>query len=205
MTELVCPKCGRKSGDIEFIEAFCADCYPAKIKLPKKLEIEQCKACEKVRIRGEWMPYSKKAVAEHVAGKCRGEFDSVEYDMDEANLIFTVKGKKKVVLAANVEIKTVMCAYCSRMSGGYYEGLIQLRGNPKKINKYADIFFKKLSKKTFIAKEEEKHGGLDIYVGSSKAVVNLLPELKVDALITKKLVGRREGKRLYRTTFLLRL
>jgi len=205
MSGLVCPKCGRKSEDIEFIEAFCTECYPANIKVPKKVEIEQCKACKKVRIKGEWVQYSKKAVAEHVAGKCRGDFDSAEYNAEEGNIIFTVKGKKKVTLPANVEIKTTMCAYCSRMSGGYYEGLIQLRGNPKRINKYADIFFKKLGRKTFIAKEEEKHGGLDIYVGSSKAVVELLQELKVHALMTKKLVGRKAGKRLYRTTFLLRL
>lgn len=205
MSGLICPKCGKKSEDIEFIEAFCVECYPTNIKVPRKIEIEQCKSCEKMRIRGEWMPYNEKKIAEYIVSKCKGDFDSAEYIPEEGIIRFTIKGKKQIEKEIKVEMKTVLCRNCSRISGGYYQGLIQLRGNQKKIEKYADLFVKKLSKKTFIAKEEEKHGGLDIYVGSSKAVVELLTELRLTALITKKLVGREEGKRLYRTTFRIRL
>ena len=80
-----------------------------------------------------------------------------------------------------------------------------MRGDPKKIEKYAHIFLESLSKKTFIAKTDEKEEGLDIYLGSSKAVVGVIVGLGLKTQITKKLVGRSEGKRLYRTTFLLRL
>lgn len=208
MAELVCPKCGRTSDRIQFIEAFCIGCYPVNIKIPKKTEIEQCKSCRKVRIKGEWGPYTKRKIAEYVTGRCRGDFASAEYHPEKGTITFTIVkhgSEAKVELSVNVEIKTVMCRHCSRISGGYFQGIIQLRGDPERIEKYAKTLMKGLEKKTFITKTEEKDGGLDLYVGNSKAVVELLSELRIKALITRKLVGRERGKRLYRTTFLIRL
>jgi nonsense-mediated mRNA decay protein 3 len=205
MSGLICPKCGRKSEDVEFIEAFCVDCYPANIKVPRKVEIVQCRKCEKIRVKGEWVPYSEKRVAEHVASKCKGEFDSAECSPGEGKITFTIEGKKKVERSIDVELVPTMCTYCSRISGGYYQGLIQLRGNPKRIAKYAKLFVEKLEKRTFITKAEDKHEGVDIYVGSSKAVVEMLTELRMKSLMTRKLVGVQQGKKLYRVTFLLRL
>ncbi len=104
-----------------------------------------------------------------------------------------------------LDIKKTICQQCSRISGGYYEAIIQLRGDPVRVLGYADMLLKKLQKRTFITKEEEKDGGLDLFVGNSKVVVELMGELGVKTLITKKLVGRDQGRRLYRTTFLIRL
>jgi nonsense-mediated mRNA decay protein 3 len=208
MSELVCPKCGRTSDKVQFIEAFCIDCYPANVKIPKRVEIEQCKSCQKVRLKGEWTPYSRRKIADYVAGKCRGDYVSAEYDHERGIIIFTISkddSEAKVERSVDVEIKAVMCRNCSRISGGYFEGIIQLRGDPKKVERYAKTLIQSLEKKTFITKTEEKDGGLDLYVGKSKAVVELLGELRIKALMTRKLVGRAEGKRLYRTTFLIRL
>ncbi|MBD3210860.1 hypothetical protein GF318_05755 [Candidatus Micrarchaeota archaeon] len=205
MSELICPKCGRSSDEIEFIEAFCVDCYPAKVKCPRKLEIEQCRKCGKIRIRGEWIPFSRERISEYVVSKCRGEFDGAEYLTDMGVVRFAIQGKKHVERYVEVELKGTMCTYCSRISGGYFEGIIQLRGNPKRIEKYANMLADKLEKRTFITKAEDKHGGLDIFVGSSKAVVELISELRLKADITRKLVGVKHGKKLYRTTFLIRL
>lgn len=208
MSGLVCPKCGRTSDKVQFIEAFCIDCYPVNIKIPKKIEIEQCKSCQKVRLKGEWTPYSRRKIADYVAGKCRGDFVSAEYDHEKGTITFTISkdgSEAEVERSVDVEIKTVMCRNCSRISGGYFEGIIQLRGDSKKVERYAKKLIQSLEKKTFITKTEEKDGGLDLYVGKSKAVVELLSELRIKALMTRKLVGRIEGRRLYRTTFLIRL
>ena len=208
MSELVCPKCGRTSDRIKFIEAFCIECYPANIKIPKKTRIEQCKSCQKIRIKGEWTPYSRRKIADHVTGRCKGDFASVEYHPEEGTITFTIlkdDNESKVERSVNVEMKTVMCRNCSRISGGYFQGIIQLRGDPERIEKYARTLIKNLERKTFITKTEEKDKGLDLYVGSSKAVVETMSELRMKALITKKLVGTQRGRRLYRTTFLIRL
>lgn len=203
---LICPKCGRSSDEIRFVEAFCVDCYPVKLKCPAKMEVEQCTRCGRVRIRGEWVDPGKRALSDYVIGKCKGDFEQGTYNMKEQTATFTMsKSGVEVERTIALEIKKTICWQCSRMSGGYYEAIIQLRGNPLKVKGHALMFIKKLSKKTFIAKEEEKAGGLDIYVGNSKAVVELMSELKIKTLMTKKLVGVSEGKKLYRVTFLVRL
>ncbi len=208
MTDLICPKCGKKSSETRFIEAFCVDCYPVNIRCPTKVEIEQCKNCEKIRLSGDWTEYSRKKIGELVISRCRGEFSEAHYDLDSQTASFTIsKGREQITTnrQITVEPRITMCLYCSRISGGYFEGIIQLRGDRKKVERVGGRLISILAKKTFINKEEEKDGGLDIFVGSSKAVTGLLSDLRIKADMTSKLVGRKEGKRLYRTTFLIRL
>jgi nonsense-mediated mRNA decay protein 3 len=206
MSGLVCPRCGRTSDQVEFIEAFCRDDYPVRLKLPEKIELEQCTRCERIRLRGEWLPYNGKKIGEYVVSKCRGDFESAEYDLNTQTATFSMRGTgSRVPRTVRLEIKKTICQQCSRISGGYYEAIIQLRGDPLKVRGHAEMLMKRLARKTFIAKEEEKDAGLDIYVGSSKAVVEVVTALSLKTLITKKLIGRDEGKRLYRTTFLIRL
>jgi nonsense-mediated mRNA decay protein 3 len=208
MSEHICPKCGKSSHETDFIDAFCVDCYPAKIKCPTKLRATQCRSCDKLRIGTDWVQFSTKKLSEFVISKCKGEFTSGEYDMDSQIATFTIEkqgSKARVSKRIILVVEPSLCMNCSRASGGYFQGIIQLRGPTAKVEKYSEMLYKRLQNKTFIAKEEEKHGGLDIYVGNSKAVVALIAELKVDATITTKLAGVEQGKRYYRTTFLIRL
>jgi nonsense-mediated mRNA decay protein 3 len=205
MSALICPKCGKTSDKVAFIEAFCTECYPVNIKVPDKMEFERCTRCGKARLKGEWTGYTEKKIAEQVLSKCRGDFESAEYDIATQTAVFTMKHEAQVERLIPVEMKKTICPQCSRMSGGYFEAIIQLRGNRAKMEKYATMLISRLVKKTFISKTDEKDEGLDIYVGNSKAVVALIGGLGVKALITKKLVGRDQGKRLYRTTFMVRL
>lgn len=201
---LICPKCGRNDKEIKFLEAFCVDCYPFNLKLPAKVEIEFCKRCNRMRIRGEWMQFSRRKLEEHIASKARGEFESVRYDSEKGEMIFTVKNEVKISRPFKFEKKIVICPDCSKIAGGYYESIIQLRGNEKKVAKYAKILTKMLSRKTFITKSEEKHGGVDIYAGKTKVVLGVVAELGLRAKITRKLVGVKEGKRFHRATFSIR-
>ena len=61
-----------------------------------------------------------------------------------------------------------------------------------------------LTKNTFITKSEEKHGGVDLFVGKTKSVLAVMSELRLRTKITRKLMGIREGRRYYRTTFSIR-
>ncbi len=205
---LICPRCGKSSDEKEFIEAFCSNCYTFNLRIPESpVKIEKCKRCEKIKIRGEWEQPGKKKIADYIISKCKGDFEDVEYDPDSGKLVFTIKKsgnefKKEKELP--IEFAGTICPDCSRMSGGYFEAIIQLRGNKKSIEKQKKLLTNILSKKTFVVKEEEKHGGEDIYIGNSKAVIGLMQELGLKPIITRKLVGVSEGKRLYRTTFMLR-
>lgn len=205
MSDIVCPKCGRSSSQVEFIEAFCVDCYPVRIKLPHKVELEQCTRCEKVRMRGEWVAYNPNRIAEFVLSKCKGGFTSAEYDLEGQEATFTVAGGAAVRRTIYFELKKTICQNCSRMSGGYYQAIIQLRGSRTRMLGTADMLVQKLGRRTFITKVDEKDEGIDLYVGNSKIVLEMLKALGIKATMTKKLVGREQGKRLYRTTFLVRL
>jgi nonsense-mediated mRNA decay protein 3 len=204
MTGLICPKCGRSDEKIKFIDAFCTDCYPIKIELPGKMGFERCGRCSRMKFRGEWMAYNERKLKEYILGKCKGDFESADYDIESQMAFFMIRGSKIERFLPVDFIKTI-CQQCSRISGGYYEGIIQLRGNRAKMEKYADMLMGKLERITFITKTEEKEEGLDLYVGRSKPVVKLMSDLGLKTLMTKKLVGRDQGKRLYRTTFLIRL
>ncbi len=204
---MICPKCGRKNTEVKFIEAFCVDCYPYNIKLPEKIEIEICKRCGKMRLKGEWIPYDKNKIEEYTISKCRGDFTDAKYDIESGKITFVVKkGETEVFVERWLPFKKIItiCPECSRIAGGYYEAIIQLRGDPRKIAKYSKTILRVLKTKTFITKTEEKHSGIDIFVGSTKAVLEVCGMLGLHAIITKKLMGRREGKRYYRTTFSIR-
>ncbi|MBI5227515.1 hypothetical protein HY988_02905 [Candidatus Micrarchaeota archaeon] len=205
---LLCPKCGRSEEVVEFLDAFCVDCYPYKIETPLKIDFEQCKRCERIFLQGKWMPYNESKIKKYILTKCDGEYSHAEYNFEKKAMNFTItKGREAKLIERPIplDLRPTICPECSRMSGGYYEGIIQLRGNARKIEKLSELLIEKLSKRTFIAKSEEKEEGLDIYVGKSRAVVEVMVMLKEKTFITKKLIGRSQGKRLYRTTFLLRL
>jgi len=206
LSAMICPKCGRTEKEVKFIDAFCVDCYPYNIKLPE-LEIEECKRCGKVRFKGEWQTANRKKLEEYVSSKCRGDFSFVEYDSKTSTLTFTIrKGGNEIQIKKYFEPKKIMtiCPDCSRRAAGYFEATIQLRGNPYEVKKYARLLCDFIKRETFLSKVEEKKEGVDLYVGSSKAVIKILGEMGMKALITKKLMGTREGKRYYRSTFLLR-
>jgi NMD protein affecting ribosome stability and mRNA decay len=64
---------------------------------------------------------------------------------------------------------------------------------------------KKLQERTFIPKMEELKEGVDIYCGSRNEAIATLNVFKLGFLRTEKLAGEKNGKRLYRTTLLVRL
>jgi NMD protein affecting ribosome stability and mRNA decay len=93
------------------------------------------------------------------------------------------------------------------MSGGYFEAIVQLRGeNRERLRQFGASLEKRLSEKTFVSKVDEKKEGIDLYIGSSKAVVADFSNRGIKALISRKLFGKdKEGRTTYRTTFLVRL
>ncbi len=203
-----CIKCGIEKGKKPFIGVFCADCYNFPIKKPKPITIEKCKRCGRYKIKGEWKKLSEEKLEDFLGSRVRAEFDEFQIDIKrkKAILIFYVEGyKTERKINYDVEIKTVLCRDCSRLSAGYFEAIIQLRGNPLKIEKKADYIIKQIYKKgAFVAKIEEKKEGLDLYVSSSKKALEVIKENGYTHKISRKLHGLKEGKRVYRTTIALR-
>ncbi len=209
--DIICPKCGANSSIVKFIGSFCVNCYEINVKLPKASEAKftKCKRCGKMLFKGQWQKFNLKKVVENLFKKSKGEFDSVDYDMDRRMLIFKTEklGTEKIVENFfPFEININLCPDCSRMSGGYFEAIIQLRGeNRERLKQYGSSLEIRLKEKTFVTKVEEIKEGIDLYIGSSKAVIKDLHDRNIPCVISRKLFGKKEGKLIYRTTFLIRL
>jgi len=133
------------------------------------------------------------------------------------------KGKKIEVDAdvegkeARVEFALQKCSECTKISGGYYEAIIQIRGaEGSEIEKSArETILEMLNsfypedRSAFVAREQKVKGGIDIYIGSAKAGNKVARYFKgkynAETKSSPKLYGRKGGKNLYRITFLIRL
>ncbi len=205
---LICPRCGRTSEEKEFVEAFCIDCYEFNIRLPKGLKVVLCKRCNRMNLQGEWQQLNRRKISEYVAGKCKGDFTGADCDIDTGACTFTFeKAGKRATLQRQVDLEkqVTMCPDCCRSSGGYFEAIIQLRGDMGRVEAEAERLGNLLAKKTFVSKIEEMHGGLDLYVGSSRAVSTVLHDLGFKPARSRKLFGRKEGKNIYRVSYAIRL
>ncbi len=142
---------------------------------------------------------------------------------------FTINGKTEVPVEVTATIESdsrklskskemlliitpEICPDCSRLRGGYYEAIIQLRGEGQERMQHAiENELKKYAKtepNAFISKVERLKEGIDIYVGSRTAAIKISSELRklynVECTITHKIHGMRQGKEIRRTTILLR-
>ncbi len=205
----ICPKCGAAEGTKKFIGPFCIDCYEFRIFVPDKLELHQCKHCGRMKMRGKWMPFSEKKVTNWVESKLKGEFTSVEFSPDWKKAVFTIdRDGSRVGIEKPLSLEFIkdMCPDCNKKSGGYFETIIQLRGNDARIAKYAKLFEEMLEREgTFISKGVELKEGLDLYAGSTSSTLDVIKKLGLTYGISTTLAGQKQGKRLFRTTFAIRL
>src|SRR3989344_822038 len=201
---LICPKCGAPSTEIEFIEPFCIRCYPVHLRIPRNITITQCKDCKKIKQGGDWVKREDAALAENIIQKCKGEFESAKYNVDRQEAVFTVKGKT-IIRPIPLEEEVVLCPNCSRRRGGYYEAILQFRGPENRVKKHSQRAVTWLNKHSWVSKIDEHKDGIDVYVGSFQSAQQFVQLLGRKHTLTKKLVGRRKGKRIYRSTFAIRL
>ncbi|UCE73087.1 MAG: 60S ribosomal export protein NMD3, partial [Methanomassiliicoccales archaeon] len=119
-----------------------------------------------------------------------------------------------------IRFKKTVCDECSKQQGGYWEAKVQLRGTKgglydkekEKAMDIVDIMVAEKEKKArdaFITKVEEIHSGLDFYLGSKslgKALSKrLASEFGGHVKESAQLVGKKDGKDIYRMTYLVRL
>lgn len=124
-------------------------------------------------------------------------------------------------VATLVRVKRATCPRCSRIHGGYYEAVVQVRaeGRPLRdvertlVRRRAAEVIKRLvstgDRDAFIMKDIDEHGGIDLYLGTSASgralAKTLADEMGATVKESSTLVGRRDGRDMYRVTFGLRL
>lgn len=118
-----------------------------------------------------------------------------------------------------VRLKRGSCDECSKQQGKYYEAILQVRGPGRSLPEgvQADVerlvrdrvgAMRRSSREVFISKVEHVRGGLDFYfstVSSARSVARELQErMCAEFKESSSLWGRREGRDIYRMTFMVR-
>lgn len=120
----------------------------------------------------------------------------------------------------SVHLKKTVCDICSKRFGGYHEAIIQIRSENRDLtkNEIKDIrttvaslvedLQAKGNRALFITDIGEEHGGLDFYISERSTGLVIAKTIKEryggEIKQSSKNIGMKEGKQLYRMTYLIR-
>ena len=144
---------------------------------------------------------------------------SNEHRIDLEIILLIEDAEVEVSLSFMLRTKFRVCDICSRKRGGYFEAIIQIRGDerlvsPEEHEGILGYLLRSMEENSsdrmaFVSKEEVVKGGTDYYMGSakfSKAVVrDMQSRFGGKVTETSSIFGQMDGKDVYRYTFLLRL
>lgn len=195
-----CPRCG-KEGNL--IDGLCDGCFTKTNTLAEfKGNLTQCPICKRWLSKGSWKTFEE-AVQDGMKHKGllidtdivnHGNYFTVEYSIDYKGNV--INGELEI----HSSTKKILCENCSRTRGGYYELLIQLRGNWQKPFEYSNW--------VGTSKTEQKKEGVDLYVikfsEGAKLVGFLKKRFKPEVKESSSMAGMKEGKHISRKTIMLR-
>ncbi len=219
----------------------CAACYLEKNVLAsvrENVDLEVCVHCH-ARKRGEvWVeghggmePIVEDAVREavqwaKVVERPRAQIEIVPEDERNFTVHVRATGVAEGVpfdsaLRTRARVKNGTCLRCSRVQGGYYEAIVQIRRTKRAIGKEEMRALKSLASRfiervvsegdrnAFVLRDEEVDRGLDVYMGTTNSGRMLAKQIAQEfggkTTEHAKTVGQKDGLDLVRMTFAVRL
>jgi|Deesub1362A_J573_1020465.scaffolds.fasta_scaffold01103_4 nonsense-mediated mRNA decay protein 3 len=220
-----CVLCGRESE-----ERLCPECYIQRneIVLVDDIYLIQCPRCGHFKMVGRWRDINfyealQKEVKKHTHIHPGFILNSLDLEENrEYRLLFrgNFRGLQvELPLTINLNLNKELCWKCRRESGGYYESIIQLRAENRKLTKdeiegarrliEEEIYSEVENPRAFISKVVERKEGIDYYLGSKeigkKVSRKIIHEFGGKIKESKKISGRADGRDIYRFTYLVRL
>ncbi len=120
-----------------------------------------------------------------------------------------------------VRLKKTVCDVCSKKFGGYHEAIIQIRADERKLSKdelknlrlvvenIVENLQAKGNRTIFIADIGEEPGGINFYISDKGAGVVIAKKIQEQhggkLKQSSKNIGMKDGRQMYRMTYLLRL
>lgn len=211
---IYCPTCNRSSDECRFIGEFCEFCAASKLKMkvPDFARISQCRFCERLKIKGEYVEMNMDSLGralKYALGIPTYKVKVESYSNGMAYIAVhgeTEPAKAGVHMKIRIRIIHATCKRCFRISAGYYQGVIQLRGNRMKIERLKANLKRYLEKRDeFISKEEPETNGIDLYVSSKAAANSFFMDYKLKPEKSFRLFGMKRGMKVYRNTYALHL
>lgn len=197
-----CPICSKSDEQAPFHGELCSSCAKSRMKALPSVNVMFCPKCHSLLDRGR----KKKdaTLSEEVIRLLKLKKSNASFDAEKSEIEYdTEYGRMK--RAVLILTDKTQCVDCDRSGSQYFEAIVQLRGDGKKVAKLAGLLVHRIEQRSFVPKIEELKEGLDIYCGSRKEAIASLNAFALSFVRTEKLAGQRDGRRLYRTTLLVRL
>ncbi len=223
-------------GNTAVIDGMCVKCYMERKQLSwvdDIIEVVRCPKCGYFKVGNRWKNLDfESALLEliHSSVRVHPQFDVEGLEVEP--LTAGEVGKYIVRLVGNVEgyevaeekvvevrLKSRTCERCTRISGGYYEAIVQIRADDREIESeelevVRNVINKILEResdnqKAFISKIVERKEGVDFYFGDKnigrKVSREIVKTLGGKLIESRKLHTRIDGRNVYRYTFAVRL
>jgi len=220
---MVCPLCGKKSE----VGMFCSECYlkkNLKLELPGRIELQVCPKCRTYFLNNKWVEglSESDAVVKITENMLESNINGIEKTgslkietvaMDKkynVTVTFTLSDSE-IVKKSEVLIRNSPCPDCSRVAGGYFEAVLQLRGgiNKKRVEEIAHEIEGHKDRHSFVSEVKKVQGGYDLYLGSKKSAEKIVKQFRGKAEIKKSHrqagIDRQSSKNKYRFYYLIRL
>jgi len=232
----ICPRCGQPTEG-----GFCPQCRAADVRLltcTPRVTAVYCPVCESQKRGKTWSDL--KMPREDLIAELAVSATSIHADAKDIRVTVRPEetGPNKTTCTVDVEAalygvpvrgtctteilwQKESCDRCSRISGGYYEGIVQVRATNRRINAYEREVATKIAEQaeeslqqggdrfSFISDLQETKDGVDVTVGTQhlgQEIARMVTGALGGRFTTHpKLVGEKEGKALYRITYSIRL
>ncbi|MDI6867678.1 60S ribosomal export protein NMD3 [Methanoculleus sp.] len=233
----ICPRCGRPSED----GGVCPECRAADVRLLScnpYVTAVYCPVCGSQKRGNTWSDLE--VPREDLIAELAISSVTIHQDARDARVTIQSEDPTSNRTTCTVEVEATLygvpvketcrteirwqkesCNRCSRISGGYYAGIVQVRATDRKINAYERRVATNIAEQTeeslqqsgdrlsFISDLDDSRDGLDITVGTQHLGQEIAKQVTgaLGGRFTThpKLVGEKDGKGLYRITYSVRL
>ncbi len=204
-----CPICNRSSDEARFFGEFCEYCSRKMMlkSIKPALDITECKRCGRIRLGNGFVEKDAASIAE-LARKHFKNYSVKILGFSDSTAKAALGRSDGLSAETDVKIESTFttCPRCGRIAAGYYEGVIQFRGKPERIEKSIERLSSYLDRNdSFITRIENTDTGKDVYVGSKTLAEGFLKRMHMDYKISYTLHGMKDGKKLYRNTYSVRI
>ncbi|MBN2110903.1 MAG: NMD protein affecting ribosome stability and mRNA decay [Methanosarcinaceae archaeon] len=238
MNYTICPRCGKDTERL--IDGLCQECFFESsdlVKVPLVLHTTICSGCGARFSRGRWT--NDLNIDEIIVQTVEDELlihekaDDIDICIEPGQMtphLYRVRVKVSASLmgeevsqevGAEVRITRMACDMCSRVSGGYFESILQIRATKRRltddekkkcmsiVSSVLERMRKRGDRMAFISNSIDDREGIDLYMGSANASRDICREtvagLGGSFSESPNLFTRKDGKDVYRVTFSLRL
>lgn len=197
-----CPVCGKADTHAQFTGEFCHSCAATRLEAFAPVRITVCSKC------GAMIDKARKKklveIGEEIARLLKIKQKNPEFNPVSSQVTYD-SPLGRVTQPVLLLTEKSQCVECGRAGTQYFEAIVQLRGPEKRVSMMADWVIKRIESRSFVPKVVELKEGIDVYCGSRNEAIASLNQFDLSYVRTEKLAGERNGKRLYRTTLLVRL